>query len=1554
MRMGNERRLDLGIPPLPRAPKLSWVLQPKLAINRPGDEFEQEADRVADRVMRVSDPGMQRNCECEGQCPDCKKDEQKSVAGVQLKRVHPDSTRHSEAPPLVHEALASSGESLDSGVRKSMERHFGHDFGRVRVHVDGAAERSARAIGALAYTSGSHIVFGRGEYEPSTREGQRLLAHELTHVVQQTGGGIPPGGVVQRNAFEPAIEDEARNQAAMIAGRGTPDDLGTSSEEEDQGNAASVVQRQAVDHRMAGLTMPSLPLNQGGSPMPPDLQKHFEWRFGRDLSAVRVHADGTSDDANRGLNANAFTYGADIWMGGGQLPSRNRLLAHELTHVIQQTQPRPIPGNPRPVTTLGQPRQIARDPVTDPSQVKPAPSKPHCASGKKPGSHSEDPKDHTLYASGRYSIWSPPFKGESVQELATRTIRAWMPSDVSPQVANRVLTEIVDWQWSWESGPPARGCQSVANLSIDDANRLLQLLNRDRAIRGQEKKEFAAGLPQLERPHEGPITSPSQTKPGGMMEMPLDPTSQYQGGEGKTKANYPAFPASMEGPDIEVPSGIGTYSMNIDYATNNPYLLISYSMNAIYYSWEIFNVTDVLHAGMGSGVLDEARRMKENKQAQAAAQGATRQKISNDVDQLYDETAQSLRDLRDPLQAARGKSAIDVVTRAYANRLNLELLPASAIITAGGWLIEAITTALFDKYHHEKEIAFKGGPGWYMVRCIAQPASQGRHDEVRRLASVRAKLVEVRPPEYLLKNTLYTPDAVIAELEARQKLTDDPIEIARINTEIAAIEEQSGALRYDRQGKLVSEKAAGDIVAYLTRLVAEKEEAVRNAPEWKKDRLNQELKSLQLRLKNAVDKREGTVGVHHRPRVAFTSKITGETYPMLIELTEIPADSGARVRLMDLTIPDREPKDLAGTDLNDATQNALQEFAHYSNLGRGYLLVRLPPTWPGGPRELPVIETADAGEAVARRRLEDLAKALLLLSIVVPGVGEVSMVITAALAAERLIRRALNGTLRLDESSVSDMLAIVGAIAQGAQLIGKLRVVRAGDAFVGALESADQTAIKAAAEAFESARKAGKVLSLTSTVINAGGMIWGDLVMIQDIVRLQQDEVDGKITHAEARRRLASTLSWAVANHGIMLAGALRPRGAGRAAGEENFPPEKVEPEGGRRTHEETIPESELDQRATAGQTATQGSEPAQPLPRGVRARFKTPDGLHELFILNDGTIYRCSLTCAQLKTWYGDYLTAQRDSARQERANELKNTLEALEGRTQAGENSTELNEAIGRLDVQMREFIAPDLARELQQRAEEAGTVVPGQAFLTRDQVRRLLTVFNVDQVQALTDSGGLAAGNESDTVRSFANAPEEFLLEARKLGLVDAIQGGGEEARAAADFLGRATRIREVHGVRFEGGRFSLTELHAAYLRGDAILSHGPLQTPEYLNDMIGGRAVLGNGKLDVGTSGGRLPGSMLNSSRIATLDFVIIVSEGRERIILGRHHSGLSSGRASVFAAGELRFDRNGFVVSISNGSGHYLPSSANLDRAAALLYDRGMLDRSRPVTLEYLE
>ena len=180
------------------------VLQTKLTINQPGDALEQEADRVADKVMRMVDPGstqpltprvrssagLQR-CSCgnststNGQCEECKT-QAMQLQRSSAKRSETTATGAMTAPPIVHDVLNSPGSPLDAGTRRFMEPRFGFDFGRVRVHTGAKAAESARAVGALAYTVGQNVVFGSGQHTPHTAAGQRLIAHELTHVMQQS------------------------------------------------------------------------------------------------------------------------------------------------------------------------------------------------------------------------------------------------------------------------------------------------------------------------------------------------------------------------------------------------------------------------------------------------------------------------------------------------------------------------------------------------------------------------------------------------------------------------------------------------------------------------------------------------------------------------------------------------------------------------------------------------------------------------------------------------------------------------------------------------------------------------------------------------------------------------------------------------------------------------------------------------------------------------------------------------------------------------------------------------------------------------------------------------------------------------------------------------------------------------------------------------------------------------------------------------------------------------------------------------------------------------
>src|SRR6266849_4409124 len=147
----------------------------------------------------------------------------------------------SERSPVLDVVESGGGNALDEGVRSSMEASFGHDFSDVRIHTDGRATDSAKAVQAHAYTVGSNIVFQGDRYSPGTAEGQRTLAHELTHVVQQRSGPVdstPAGGGISVSDPSDRFEREAEATADRVMSGGKESATATG------GPAGSSVQRE--------------------------------------------------------------------------------------------------------------------------------------------------------------------------------------------------------------------------------------------------------------------------------------------------------------------------------------------------------------------------------------------------------------------------------------------------------------------------------------------------------------------------------------------------------------------------------------------------------------------------------------------------------------------------------------------------------------------------------------------------------------------------------------------------------------------------------------------------------------------------------------------------------------------------------------------------------------------------------------------------------------------------------------------------------------------------------------------------------------------------------------------------------------------------------------------------------------------------------------------------------------------------------------------------------------------------------------------------------------
>jgi Domain of unknown function (DUF4157) len=192
---------------IPIQPPVAGAIQTKLSINKPGDEYEQEADYVSEQVMRMPDPHAHRKTT--GHAP-IGRSGLNGVAGSGLiqrsdsgrpldedERVEDERVQAEAQPgatPTVSAETASGiqslrgrGQSLPERTRSFFEPRFGFDLRNVKIHDDSEAARLADNVRARAFTIGRDVVFGRGEYRPDTADGMRLMAHELTHVVQQSG-----------------------------------------------------------------------------------------------------------------------------------------------------------------------------------------------------------------------------------------------------------------------------------------------------------------------------------------------------------------------------------------------------------------------------------------------------------------------------------------------------------------------------------------------------------------------------------------------------------------------------------------------------------------------------------------------------------------------------------------------------------------------------------------------------------------------------------------------------------------------------------------------------------------------------------------------------------------------------------------------------------------------------------------------------------------------------------------------------------------------------------------------------------------------------------------------------------------------------------------------------------------------------------------------------------------------------------------------------------------------------------------------------------------------
>ncbi|WP_199316983.1 DUF4157 domain-containing protein [Chroococcidiopsis sp [FACHB-1243]] len=206
---------DVSVAPPER--KAMPPIQAKLTIGQPGDKYEQEADRVAAQVVnQINAPTTQREAlpeehelQMKPEIGSIQRQAMPEDEELQMKSTGAGMTASQDLETSIQQARGS-GQPLADSIKQPMEQAFGTDFSGVKVHTDAQSHQLNQSIQARAFTTGQDVFFRQGEYNPGSRGGQELLAHELTHVVQQNGGAV------QRDRLQKAEEVKAENEVPQI------------------------------------------------------------------------------------------------------------------------------------------------------------------------------------------------------------------------------------------------------------------------------------------------------------------------------------------------------------------------------------------------------------------------------------------------------------------------------------------------------------------------------------------------------------------------------------------------------------------------------------------------------------------------------------------------------------------------------------------------------------------------------------------------------------------------------------------------------------------------------------------------------------------------------------------------------------------------------------------------------------------------------------------------------------------------------------------------------------------------------------------------------------------------------------------------------------------------------------------------------------------------------------------------------------------------------------------------------------------------------------------
>ncbi|GIV76622.1 MAG: hypothetical protein KatS3mg050_1016 [Litorilinea sp.] len=988
------------------------LLQPALAVNEPGDVYEQEAEAVANLVMRQPAAGSTptvRRCACGGaprghpppgsgpdaECPACR------ARRLSLQRqAQPSGPGRAPASVLPQ----GGGHPLPTATRRFFEQRFGQDFSPVRIHSDSQADARARAVQARAFTAGRDIVFAAGQYAPETTTGQHLLAHELTHVVQQGG---------QRRRIQ---RDNGGTESATDA----PAQPTTTT------TAAAPV-RAGISVSMTGIIF----LPAAGSVF----RAGTKARQGLEIALYRLVGGQYTEAVADELYQKATASG---WGGLGGL-------AGEAT-------------GGEPIESFGIPLRESLLMLTWLEKTK-----------KLQVHLSDSQRDLLRYGAFTQAAWADLTNPDVTGELQGGLPRWFDEALFRQQMASHIelLRRYIDAVTTLHADPtPANRAPAIRTLqemldTFSESSGVLEAIRDDDALIGHPGYQLLwptprpADLPEGTEPT--PVKAPPDRPPnpnlasaflsfthsqealvaqayndGSARQQLLDRFTRFMArstlgpGEGDQQisdrpgtANAPPFPAVLSvSPPLSGPPGAPQFeaSAEADYRfiMSIQFPDVFSAFQTYYYEWNYVRVPD---ERLGQPVDFDELNPQEPSRWDVAARRFRRagRYAAEDVETVFSEL---------------GPFGVGATS----------LVAANAILRFIGTGIR-LGIELLTMPSSERSIAFPG-PGVYVVRNKAIPYTRDGAELVRP-PSVAYHPVIVRDPVELVEDRV-RQDAAVADrdfqrMQELRRLLMEPVSYAdedKMRAELDTLERSlssvGGALEVQRE-----------------RLVEYRNSLRPGSPEHRQ--AEQQLERLDQIIAVRAARGEGRNLTGAEPLIASFISDEGQSIRLTLEAL-YQGEQNGRVTywVSDLTTPNSSQDTGVGANRAEAIMAAVEGILRgHGGYGRGYVAVQI-----DGQTHSRRI-TASLGN-LFMEALENITLALsVALVVAAPFTGGATLAlllpvgaIGAIPSAYRLINRAIDDTLRFDMATVMDVVNIVGGLAGLGHAATPLRMVTLGRAFM--------------------------------------------------------------------------------------------------------------------------------------------------------------------------------------------------------------------------------------------------------------------------------------------------------------------------------------------------------------------------------------------------------------------------------------------------------------------------------------------------------------------------